>query len=201
MCKGIETLGLLQPTVFKTVSSTIRTHTIFPVLLKKGRNTIKFPRGHMGGIAGGAPPRHRGGTGTPAPYPLQRITAAKKLRGAQHPTIGTGPALSMCYAASSFGSMRQTVICRIDLFLDVVENLCSIQYLVIIPFLTDNFGITPGIFDTYSGFCPSVADFSALIRASRLRIISRSLPVITEAVTSLLSVGLSPAESRTSWKQ
>lgn len=62
-------------------------------------------------------------------------------------------------------------------------------------------GITPGNFDTYSLICPSAADFSALIRASRLRIISRSLSVMTDAVTSDLSVGLSPAESRTSWKQ
>ena len=62
-------------------------------------------------------------------------------------------------------------------------------------------GITPGNFDTYSLVCPSVADFSALIRASRLRIISRSFSVMTDAVTSDLSVGLSPAESLTSWKQ
>ena len=62
-------------------------------------------------------------------------------------------------------------------------------------------GITPGNFDTYSLICPSGADFSALIRASRLRIISRSFSVMTDAVTSDLSVGLSPAESLTSWKQ
>ena len=114
------------------------------------------------------------------------------------------PSLSVLHVFPSSGSMRKTKVCHIDSVLYLVENMYShtkYRFFSLFPSSADISGYYPGNFDTYSLICPSGADFSALIRASRLRIISRSFSVMTDAVTSDLSVGLSPAESLTSWKQ